>query len=153
MNPLLLSGFGINIEVNRSHLTIKQKDNIIEFEPHRIPYDSIIIDGHYGSISFEAMRWLSKHDVSIALLNWNGNLLSLTLSQETLNAQLKIKQYEKYLNPDLRLYTAGQIVKQKVKSSLGLLKLLSDFYDIDLSTINKEIERVDCDNINGLMAY
>jgi len=153
MNPLLLSGFGINIEVNRSHLTIKQKDNIIEFEPHRIPYDSIIIDGHYGSISFEAMRWLSKHDVSIALLNWNGNLLSLTLSQETLNAQLKIKQYEKYLNPDLRLYTAGQIVKQKVKSSLGLLKSLSDFYDIDLSTINKEIERVDCDNINGLMTY
>jgi CRISPR-associated protein Cas1 len=153
MNPLLLSGFGINIEVNRSHLTIKQKDNIIEFEPHRIPYDSIIIDGHYGSISFEVMRWLSKHDVSIALLNWNGNLLSLTLSQETLNAQLKIKQYEKYLNPDLRLYTAGQIVKQKVKSSLGLLKLLSDFYDIDLSTINKEIERVDCDNINGLMTY
>jgi len=153
MNPLLLSGFWINIEVNRSHLTIKQKDNIIEFEPHRIPYDSIIIDGHYGSISFEAMRWLSKHDVSIALLNWNGNLLSLTLSQETLNAQLKIKQYEKYLNPDLRLYTAGQIVKQKVKSSLGLLKLLSDFYDIDLSTINKEIERVDCDNINGLMTY
>jgi len=153
MNPLLLSGFGINIEVNRSHLTIKQKDNIIEFEPHRIPYDSIIIDGHYGSISFEAMRWLSKHDVSIALLNWNGNLLSLTLSQETLNAQLKIKQYEKYLNLDLRLYTAGQIVKQKVKSSLGLLKSLSDFYDIDLSTINKEIERVDCDNINGLMTY
>jgi len=153
MNPLLLSGFGINIEVNRSHLTIKQKDNIIEFEPHRISYDSIIIDGHYGSISFEAMRWLSKHDVSIALLNWNGNLLSLTLSQETLNAQLKIKQYEKYLNPDLRLYTAGQIVKQKVKSSLGLLKSLSDFYDIDLSTINKEIERVDCDNINGLMTY
>jgi len=44
MNPLLLSGFGINIEVNRSHLTIKQKDNIIEFEPHRIPYDSIIIE-------------------------------------------------------------------------------------------------------------
>ena len=153
MNPLLLSGFGINIDVNKTHLTIKQNDNVIEFEPHRIPYDYIIIDGHYGSISFEAMRWLSKHDVSIALLNWNGNLLSNTMPQETLNAQLKVKQYEKYLNPESRLYIASQIVKQKVKSSLGLLKALSSFYDMDLSTINKEIERIDYDNINSLMMY
>ena len=153
MNPLLLSGFGISIDVNKAHLTIRQRDNVIEFEPHRIPYDSIIIDGHYGSISFEAMRWLSKHDVSVALLNWNGNLLSTTQPQETLNAVLKIKQYEKYLNPESRLYIAGQIVKQKVKSSIGLIKELSRFYDIDMATINKEIQRVDYDNINSLMMY
>ena len=99
------------------------------------------------------MRWLSKHDVSIALLNWNGNLLSNTMPQETLNARLKVKQYEKYLNPESRLYIASQIVKQKVKSSLGLLKALSSFYDMDLSTINKEIERVNYNNINSLMMY
>jgi len=153
MNPLLLSGYGISIDVNKAHLTIKQKESVMEFEPHRIPYDYIVIDGHYGSISFEAMRWLSKHDVSIALLNWNGSLLSTTLSQETLNAQLKIRQYEKYLNPESRLYIASQIIKQKVRSSLGLLKALSNFYNIDFSTMNKEIERIDYDNINSLMMY
>ena len=153
MNPLLLSGFGIAIDVNKAHLTIKQRDSVIEFEPHRIRYDSIIIDGHYGSISFEAMRWLSKHDVSLVLLNWNGNLLSVTHPQETLNADLKIKQYEKYLNPELRLYIASQIVKQKVKSSISLLKKLSNFYDIDMTAINREIQRVDYDNINSLMMY
>jgi CRISPR/Cas system-associated endonuclease Cas1 len=99
------------------------------------------------------MRWLSKNDVSIALLNWNGNLLSNTMSRETLNAKFKIKQYEKYLNPVLRLYIAGQIVKQKVRSSLGLLKALSNFYNIDLSTMNKEIERIDYANINCLTMY
>jgi len=153
MNPLLLSDYGISIDVNRAHLTIKQKESVMIFEPHRIPYDYIVIDGHYGPISFEAMRWLSKHDISIALLNWNGSLLSTTVSQETLNAQLKVKQYEKYLNPDLRLYIAGQIVKQKVRSSLSLLKALSDFYDIDFSTINKEIEMIDYNNIKSLMMY
>ena len=151
MNPLLLSGFGISIDVNKAHLTVKQKDSTIEFEPHRIPYDSIIIDGHYGSISFEAMRWLSKHDVSLALLNWNGNLLSVTQPQETLNAELKIKQYGKYLDPESRLYIAGQIVMQKVKLSISLLKELSKFYEIDMTTINREIQRVDYDNINNLM--
>ena len=33
------------------------------------------------------------------------------------------------------------------------MKALSNFYDIDLSTINKEIERMDYDNINSLMMY
>jgi len=56
MNPLLLSGYGISIDVNKAHLTIKQKESVMEFEPHRIPYDYIVIDGHYGSISFDAMR-------------------------------------------------------------------------------------------------
>src|SRR5579875_3104437 len=153
MNPLLLSGFGISIEVNKARLTIKQNDNVMDFEPHRMPYDSIIVDGHYGSISFEAMRWLSKHDVSLTLLNWNGNLLSLTQPQETLNADLKIKQYEKYLDTESRLYIASQIVKQKVKSSLTLIKGLSEFYDIDMTTINREIQRVDFNNIKSLMMY
>ena len=153
MNPLILSGFGISIDVDKAHLTIKQKDSAIEFEPHRIPYDSIIIDGHHGSVSFEAMRWLSKHDVSLILLNWNGNLLSVTQPQETLNADLKIKQYENYLNPESRLYIAGQIVRQKVKSSLSLINGLLKFYDIDLNTINREMQRVDYDNINCLMTY
>jgi len=57
------------------------------------------------------------------------------------------------LNPESRLYIASQIGKQKVKPSLSLLKELSDFYDIDLSTINKEIVRVDYGNINSIMMY
>jgi len=64
-----------------------------------------------------------------------------------------MRQYEKYLNTESKLYIASQIVKQKVKSSLSLLKTLSNFYDIDFSTINKEIERVDYNNIKTLMMY
>ena len=138
MNPLLLSGFGISIDVNKARLTIKQKESVIEFEPHRMPYDSIIIDGHYGSISFEAMRWLSKHDVSIALLNWNGNLLYSAIPKETLNADLKIKQYEKYLNEEERTAIAEKIVNEKIKKSLVFLENMSTFYqEIDFEEIKK----------------
>ena len=138
MNPLLLSGFGINIDVNKACLVIKQKENVIEFEPHRMTYDSIIIDGHYGSISFEAMRWLSKHDVSIALLNWNGNLLYSAIPKETLNADLKIKQYEKYLNEEERTAIAEKIINEKIKKSLVFLENMSTFYqEIDFEEIKK----------------
>ena len=119
-------------------MLIKQKESVIEFEPPWIPYDSMITDGDYRSISFEDMEWLSKHAVVIVLLNWNGNLLSITKPHETLNADLKIRQYKRYLDPQLRLCIAGKIVK-KLKSSTGLIKRLSIFYNLDMITINKEM--------------
>jgi CRISPR-associated protein Cas1 len=134
-------------------LTIKQKDSITEFYPHYIPYDSIIIDGHYGSISFDAMKWLSKHDVSVLLLNWNGNLLSATIPKETDNGQLRIKHYEKYINSDTRIYTASQIVRQKVSQPVRLLEQLSKFYDLDITTIKNEIDRIDFKDIADLMMH
>jgi CRISPR-associated protein Cas1 len=91
MNPLLLTSYGTSIHVNKAHLTIKQNNSVIEFEPHRIPYDSVILDGHYGSISLEALYWLLKHEVSISLINWNGNMLYTAMPKETNNAELKIK--------------------------------------------------------------
>ena len=64
-----------------------------------------------------------------------------------------VKTYRVDVFPELRLCIAGQIVKQKVKSSIGLIEELSRFYDIDMTTINKEIQRIDYDNINSLMMY
>ena len=154
MNPLLLSGYGISITVDRACLTVSSKDCNYEFRPHQIPYDSIIIDGHYGSISLDALYWLSKHNVSISLINWNGNLLYSAIPKETLNAELKIKQYEAYLdNEKKRLYIASQIVKQKIASSVRLIKELSGFYDIDLSTLERELRLSKHDNLNNLMMY
>ena len=64
MNPLLLSGFGISIDVNKAHLTVKQKDSTIEFEPHRIHHETVYVIiihslnfpvycGHINIIAFE----------------------------------------------------------------------------------------------------
>jgi len=41
MNPLLLSGYGISIDVNRAHLTIKQKESVMELD--LIEYHMIIL--------------------------------------------------------------------------------------------------------------
>jgi len=100
MNPLLISGFGTSINVEKRKLIIlnKLKKEKIEFYPHKIDHDSIIIDGHTGNISFEAMRWTVKHGINLSLLNWNGNLLSVTLPEEPKSGGLKIKQYQKYLD-------------------------------------------------------
>jgi len=78
LNPLLITGFGTSINVNKRKLIItnKLKGTRLEFSPHKINHDGIIIDGHTGNITFEAMRWLLKHNINLALLNWNGQLLA-----------------------------------------------------------------------------
>src|SRR3989442_3476609 len=111
MNPLLISGFGTSINVDRRKLIIQNrlKNEKLEFYPHQISHDSIILDGHTGSITFESMRWLMKHDINLTLLNWNGNLLGVTLPREPKVGKLRIKQYEKYLDNQFRFNIALKI--------------------------------------------
>ena len=138
MQPLILSGFGVQLKVDRRRLIIENRleKKRQEFLPFQIPYDSIIIDGNYGVVSFEAMRWLMSHKISLSLLNWNGNLMSVTLPREPISGKLKIRQYEAYLDGRKRMYIAESIIKEKVRQSQNILKELSKYYhEIDYKRI------------------
>jgi CRISPR-associated protein Cas1 len=141
MNPLLISGFGTTIKVDKRKLIIDNHKSGINYEflPHQISYDSIIIDGHTGNISFEAIRWLTKHDIPITVLNWNGNLLASINPKENNNGKLRVKQYEAYTNRD-RYYIASRILDEKIIKSLDLLEEMSLYYDIDIDSIKKAFE-------------
>jgi len=144
MNPLLISGFGTNISVDKRRLIVQNKleNQRYEFYPHQIKHDSVIVDGHTGSISFEAMRWLVKHNIPITMLNWNGNLLSVTLPKEPVSSKLRLKQYEIYLDEKRRYDIAYPIVKEKIKQSINLLNELSKYYKtVDINKIKSESKR------------
>ena len=125
-------------------ITNKLKDTRLEFYPHKINHDGIIIDGHTGNITFEAMRWLSKHNINLTLLNWNGKLLANVMPEQPKSGKLRIKQYQKYLDSECRFEIALKIVQTKVEHSLNLLEELSRFYDsVDIANIRKSIEKED----------
>ena len=94
MNPLLITGFGTSINVDKRKLIItnRLKGTRLEFYPHKINHDGIIIDGHTGNITFEAMRWLMKHNINLTLLNWNGQLLANVLPEQPKSGKLRVKQ-------------------------------------------------------------
>jgi CRISPR-associated protein Cas1 len=142
MNPLLISGFGTTINVEKRKLIVTNKLNKqrFEFNPHKIEHDSIIIDGHTGNISFESMRWLMKHNIHLTLLNWDGNLLATTLPDQTISGKLRLEQYKKHLDYNIRCHIARQLVKSKVNSSLNLLNQLSKFYPLDIKKIQWRFE-------------
>jgi CRISPR-associated protein Cas1 len=142
LNPLLVSGFGNSISVDKRKLIIQNKleNTRIGFHPHQISHDSIIIDGHTGNITFEAIRWLMKHDISITMLNWNGNLLGVTMPQGPKAGRLRVSQYTKYLDQKARYDIAAKIVEQKIANSYNLLKELARYYrDLDVKLIEKTI--------------
>ncbi len=146
MNPLLITGFGTSINVDKRKLIITNKlnDTRLEFYPHKINHDGIIIDGHTGNITFEAMRWLSKHNINLTLLNWNGQLLANVLPEQPKSGKLRVKQYQKYLDNQNRFEIALKIVQTKVEHSLNLLEQLSRFYEsVDFVKIQKSAEKED----------
>ena len=146
MNPLLITGFGTSINVDKRKLIItnRLKGTKLEFYPHKISHDSIIIDGHTGNITFEAMRWLSKHNINLTLLNWNGQLLANVMPEQPKSGKLRVKQYQKYLDDTDRFEIALKIVQNKVEQSLNLLEELSRFYEsVDIIKIRKAAEKED----------
>jgi len=142
----LITGFGTSINVDKRKLIItnKLKGTRLEFFPHKISHDGIIIDGHTGNITFEAMRWLSKHNINLTLLNWNGQLLANVMSEQPKSGKLRIKQYQKYLDDADRFEIALKIVQAKVEQSLNLLEELSKYYEsVDFVKIRKSVEKED----------
>ena len=140
MNSLLVTGFGTSIYVEKRKLTVynKLEDKKEEFYPHKISYDGMVIDGHTGNITFEAMRWLMKHNINLTLLNWNGQILANTMPEQPKSGKLRIKQYEKYLDAETRFEIASNIVQVKIEQSLNLLEELSKYHEIkDVIRIKK----------------
>ena len=98
----------------------------------------MIIDGHTGNITFEAIRWLMKHDITVTMLNWNGNLLGVISPQGPKAERLRIMQFRKYIDSNARYEIAAKIVNQKITNSYNLLKELARYYDVlDLNEVEK----------------
>jgi CRISPR-associated protein Cas1 len=162
MNPLYLSGFGVSLNVDGARLIVK--DGFLEpdsvqrehmFQPRRMPYDSVIIDGQTGSVSLAAIKWLMRHGVPLFILDYNGTLLSSTLPKEPVNGPLKIAQVEAYKDPTKRFYIAKKLVEAKAQRSYDVLNWLVERhrkFDSE-ANLKAELHRlVSCKNLPRLLS-
>jgi len=141
MNPLFLSGYGVKIKTENlrssSNLTVTdghedfKEAKEYRFRPRRIPYNSIIIDGHSGYISLQAFHWLSKNKVPIFILNYDGSVFTSVLPPMPIKADLRAEQLKACENPEKNRKIAYELVKAKIQRSKDVLKWLSERYDIE----------------------
>jgi len=148
MNPLFLNGFGVKIKVDKmkpkSQLVVEdgrqdfKQGQTFKFRPRKIPYDSIIIDGHSGYVSLQAFHWLSKNKIPVHILNFEGSPISSILPPMPVKADLRISQIEASKNPNIKFRIAYELVKAKLQRTHDVLQWLRDRYDIE-----KKIQKVE----------
>jgi CRISPR-associated protein Cas1 len=120
VNPLFLCGFGTSLTVKDRRLVVREgrfspltftrtgtgefrEPKRLKFRPRQIQYDSIIVQGSSGMVTFEAMRWLTQHNVPVFMLDYDGSMISAILPPQPLRADLRRAQLEAYSDGEKRV--------------------------------------------------
>jgi CRISPR-associated protein Cas1 len=150
MKPLHLSGYGVKIKVDnmrpKSELVMIdgrqdfKQGPTYRFRPRKIPFDSVIIDGHSGYVSLQAFHWLSKNKIPVFILNFDGSLISSILPPMPVKADLRAAQLDASRDVEMKFKIAYELVKAKIQRTHDVLKWLADRYDIEdkLRRVKKE---------------
>ena len=141
MNPLHLSGYGVkmivrNLEI-RSELEITDGRQDLRpyktttYRPRRFPYSSVVIDGHSGYISLQALHWLSRNKIPVFVMNYDGSMISSILPPMPIKADLRAAQLEASRDPRKKMSIACALIEAKIARSLQVLEWLAERYDIE----------------------
>src|SRR5208282_756193 len=126
-----------------------------EIQPRNAHFDSVIVDGHCGNVSLDALKWLARHGIPFYVLDFNGTLLSSMLPREPVNGPLKIAQIAAYNDPVKRFHVATQLITAKAQRTIDVLNWLGSRYvEVDSVTdsIRLEMKRMqNCSSLPKLM--
>jgi CRISP-associated protein Cas1 len=155
MRPLLLHGFGTSVRVNGRTLEIdwRSEGRKESYRPQQLPFDSVVVDSMTGSVSFEALRFLSVHDVPVTLLRWNGSILSTILPRGPSNGDLRVAQVQASSDPIRRLGIAREFIRAKVSKTVELAEELSRTLPVSPDPIRKERKASLGSTFNDLRVY
>ena len=166
MKFLLLNGHGINFRVDGARLRIKngsltttEEPEEYVFKPKRIPYNDIIIYGQSGNVSLEAIKWLMTHNIGIAIIKWDGKLITYIQPKNSVHVKTKFEQYKAYSNKKKRLTIAKKLLEGKFARSEEILIWLQERYpeidanlSIELQRFKKAKTVLDLLNVEGRIA-
>ncbi|MGC2359380.1 MAG: CRISPR-associated endonuclease Cas1 [Thermoplasmata archaeon] len=156
MRPLILSGYGTSLRVNGHVLEISNsaQDRRETFSAHQLPFDSVVVEGNSGTISFEAARFLAVHDIPVTFLRWDGSVLSTLLPRGPVAGELKLSQFAAHDGTTRRVEIARAILAVKLSKSVELLRFLSRYYPCDAAPVQKEVARGPTEEtVPGLMTW
>lgn len=150
MGNLVLNGYGIKINVSDGKLLIKNGYRLTEDDNKQVStltanqkkINSVLIYGHAGYISLEALKWLSQENIQLNIFNWDGSLLSSMNTEKDRNGKRKIAQYKTYLDENKRFSIAQALINAKLSNSIKLLEFLP-FRNIGSDVISPYLKAVD----------
>jgi CRISPR-associated protein Cas1 len=148
MNPLYLCGFGTKLSVKGRSLLVREgrfaplsftrysngefrEPRLLKFRPRQLPYDSILVEGSSGMITFEAMRWLMHHNTPVFMIDYDGSLIAATMPPQPIRGDLRRAQVEAYLDSGKRFTVARSFIEAKLERSGQVLDWLRESHDVE----------------------
>jgi CRISPR-associated protein Cas1 len=141
MNPLILSGYDIEIRAGRTKLDrdLKITDGQVIgrlperylFPPRQCPYDSIVIENGAGLVTLQAMRWLAEHGIPLFLLDFDGETIGSFMPPMAVKADLRVAQIQAAYDSRKKLRIAKAILEAKFQRSIQILEWLRESHDIE----------------------
>jgi len=108
-----------------------REPKLLKFRPRQLPYDSIIVEGHSGMITFEAINWLMHHNTPVFVLDYDGSLISVIMPPQPIRGDLRRAQVEAHLHPKKRVAIARSFIEAKLERSGQILDWIRENYDIE----------------------
>lgn len=132
--PLILTGNGLSIRVNRGALWIKdglthypQEKREYRFFPGGLdnPPRIILVDGS-GEITLDALDWLTDQEIPLIRLSWDGRVISVVgQSGYAADPERVAWQVGTRANEDARVAFGAPLIRQKIE---GTLENLAEFF-------------------------
>jgi CRISPR-associated endonuclease Cas1 len=143
---LVLSGYGLRIAVERGHLAVAdgigQERRSGLLAKATCGLSRLVVLGHAGTVSLEALRWL--HDVGAAFvqLGADGEVIAATAPPGTDDARLRRAQALATTN-GVGLEVARELLREKLARQAGLLDRLQPTEAIrrELDLAREQLER------------
>jgi len=98
---------------------------LLEVEPHHL--DSVGLVGQVH-ITSEATLLCLQENLPVYWLSWGGETRGRLLPPQPRNAELRLRQYDLYRNPDKRLEHARKVVAAKLEAAAETLELIQSNY-------------------------
>lgn len=130
--PLILSGHGIRLNIDRSTLLIKcgfthypQNKEEYRFFPRdrQLPSRIVILDGD-GSITFDALEWLSEQNIPLVQINWRGQVSCIGNADFSANPDRVAQQLE-IKNSKEGFEFSKWLILKKIENSYDTIKDIS----------------------------
>jgi len=124
---LLLSGYGVRVAVERGHLCVEDgvgaDRRSARFSRPTRDLRRVVVLGHSGTISFDALRWLSDVGAGFAQIDHDGRVIVAAGPTGLQDARLRRAQAQAFEN-GLGLTIARELAREKLEGQRTVLDQL-----------------------------
>jgi CRISP-associated protein Cas1 len=117
----VLSGFNCSLKVRNDELVASDTGEERSFSKVTHGLQTIAFLGEGGHITVDAIKWCEAQDVGICVLDWQGDLISVTTPQATPDVTTRRAQFAAN-----RLAVAQGILERKLESQVAIGKFPAD---------------------------